>query len=330
VSAVELVSLADPERWRAALRDVRHGFAHTWESCHAHHLTTGQATHLLVVEADGARVVCPLAERTAGDRADVVTPYGFSGFAGTGPCPSLPAAWARFAGEQGYVCGYVVLNPLFHDPTYTDPGDVHPVKHVHVLDLTRGEDELYAALSANRRRQLRGWHAGTHDLDRDRLVAFFLAEYPRFMARKAASAQFDFARPTLEALCALPDVFLLGAEGPDGRLEAVSVFAHTPHAGDFLLNAALPGAAHHSVPLLWSAASRLRELGVPSLNLGAGVTEGDSLAEFKARFGGRRLPLHVLRQVFDREAYDRLCRERGADPGDVTGYFPPYRRPRRL
>jgi hypothetical protein len=227
------------------------------------------------------------------------------------------------------VCGYVVLNPLFQDPTYADPGDVHPVKHVHVLDLTRSGAELHAALSANRRRQLRGWRPGAHEHDRHRLVAFFLAEYPRFMSRKEAGAPFAFSRPTLEALCALPNVFLLGAEDPDGRLEAVSVFAHTPHAGDFLLNAALPGAAHHSAPLLWSAAHRLRELGIPSLNLGGGVTEGDSLAEFKARFGGRRLPLLVLRQVFDREAYERLCREHGADPGDVAAYFPPYRRARR-
>ena len=88
--------------------------------------------------------------------------------------------------------------------------------------------------------------------------------------------------------------------------------------------------AHHSTHLLWSAAHRLRGLGVPSLNLGGGVAEGDSLARFKERFGARKLPLTALKQVYDRAAYERLCRERGADPDDIEAYFPPYRRPARV
>jgi hypothetical protein len=330
MSAVELVGLGEPGRWREALRGIPHGFAHTWESCHAHHLTTGHETFLLCVAADGVRVACPVAERPLDGRADVVTPYGFSGFSGTGPCRRLPELWARFARDRGYVCGYIGLSPLFGDPTYADAADVYPNKHVYALDLTRSEAELHAALSTNRRRQLRGWDPAAHDLDRERLVAFFLAEYPRFMARKDAGTQFAFSTATLEAICRLPNVFLLGAEGHDGTLEAVSVFAHTPDAGDFLLNAALTGAARHSTHLLWSAAHRLRGLGVPSLNLGGGVAEGDSLAQFKERFGARKLPLAALKQVYDRAAYERLCRERGADPDDIEGYFPPYRRPARV
>ncbi|HEV8152995.1 MAG TPA: hypothetical protein VGP78_08685 [Solirubrobacteraceae bacterium] len=330
MSAVELVGLGEPGRWREALRGIPHGFAHTWESCHAHHLTTGHETFLLCIAADGVRVACPVAERPLDGRADVVTPYGFSGFSGTGPCRRLPELWARFARDRGYVCGYIGLSPLFGDPTYADAADVHPNKHVYLLDLTRSEAELHAALSTNRRRQLRGWDPAAHDLDRERLVAFFLAEYPRFMARKDAGSQFAFSTATLEAICRLPNVFLLGAEGHDGTLEAVSVFAHTPDAGDFLLNAALTGAARHSTHLLWSAAHRLRGLGVPSLNLGGGVAEGDSLAQFKERFGARKLPLAALKQVYDRAAYERLCRERGADPDDIEGYFPPYRRPARV
>ena len=330
MSAVDLVGLGDPDRWRAALQGIPHSFAHTWESCHAHHLTTGYDTSLLCVSADGARVACPIAERPVDGRADVVTPYGFSGFSGTGPCAGLPGRWADFARERGYVCAYLGLSPLFGDPSFTDPADVHPNKHVYVLDLTRSEAELHAALSTNRRRQLRTWDPAAHDLDRERLVAFFLAEYPRFMARKDASAQYAFSRATLEAICRLPDVFLLGAERDDGTLEAASVFVHTPDAGEFLFNAALPGAAHHSTHLLWSAVHRLRGLGVPSLNLGGGVEEGDSLAQFKERFGARKVPLLALKQVFDRPVYERLCRERGADPDDVVAYFPPYRRPRRV
>ena len=41
MSALELVGLGEPDRWREALSGIPHGFAHTWESCHAHRLTTG-------------------------------------------------------------------------------------------------------------------------------------------------------------------------------------------------------------------------------------------------------------------------------------------------
>jgi hypothetical protein len=259
----------------------------------------------------------------------VVTPYGFSGFSGTGPCRRLPELWARFARDRGYVCGYIGLSPLFGDPTYADAADVHPNKHVYVLDLTRSEAELHAALSTNRRRQLRGWDPAAHDLDRDRLVAFFLAEYPRFMARKDAGTQYAFSTATLEAICVSPNVFLLGAEATTARSTRCRV-RPTPDAGDFLLNAALPGAARHSTHLLWSAAHRLRGLGVPSLNLGGGWPKVDSLAQFKERFGARKLPLAALKQVYDRAAYERLCRERGAGPRRHRGYFPPYRRPARI
>jgi hypothetical protein len=281
-----------------------------------------------VHEADGVRVACPIAERTIDGHRDVVTPYGFSGFSGTGPSPALPGRWWAFCRDRDYVCGYIGLNPLFGDPSFADPGHVEPNKHVYVLDLTLSVSDLNAALSTNRRRQLRTWDRAAHEHDRDRLVAFFLAEYPRFMTRKGAGSQYQFSTGTLEAICALENVFLLGAE-EDGALVSVSVFAHTPHAGDFLFNASLPGAAGHSTHLLWSAVHRMRDLGVPTLNLGGGVSEGDSLARFKERFGAQRVPLLALKQVYDPATYARLCRRHGYDPDDTAGFFPPYRRPRR-
>ncbi len=324
MSDTDLVPLSEPERWRRALEDIPHSFAHTWESCHAHSLTTGYETFLFCATSGDVRVTCPIAERPIDGRVDVVTPYGFSGFSGTGPAPGLPEQWRAFARERAYVCGYIGLSPLFGDPSFADPADVHPNKHVYVLDLTLGDQELHRALSVNRRRELRTWDPADHDLDRDRLMAFFLEQFPLFMRRKGAGPQYAFAAETLEAICRLPNAFLLGAER-DGVVEAVAVFAHTPHGGDFLFNASLPGGSWHSTHLLWSAVKRLRQVGVPLLNLGGGVEEEDSVARYKERFGPRKVPLVALKQVYDRPAYERLCRDRGRDPRDTSGFFPPYR-----
>jgi hypothetical protein len=319
-----VVGLDEPTRWRQLLDGLPHGFAHTWESCYAHSLTTGHPTFLYHGEADGARVACPIAERPADGSADVVTPPGFSGFVGSGPCPSFPALWEAFAHKRGYVCGYVALNPLFGHPTYTDPTDVHPVNDVYVLDLTLGERELHRRLSRNRRRELRDWRGDTLEDDRDRLTEFLLSHYHTFMRAHDFGRQFDFSRSTLEAICRADNVFLLGAVA-GGQLEAVRVVGYTPHGADDLFMVSVGGGVRHNTGLIWSAVHRLLDMGVPAYNLGAGVRPGDEIARSKERWGAARLPLNAVKQVYDPARYELLCRQRGKDPGDRTGYFPAYR-----
>jgi hypothetical protein len=318
-----LISLEKPEEWEQALAGVPHVFGHTWGSCGA--LSIGNdPVSLYVTEVGGVRVACPLIEKSIGGLRDVATPYGFSGITGTAPAPEFPAQWREFAAQRGYVAGYLAINALFGDDTYADPEAVTIANQTYVLDLSQGIDGLWAGLSTNRKRQLRDWDAGDHETEGEELAAFFVEHYPLTMERKEAAGRHRFPPATLAALCELPNAFLVGARA-EGRLESVSIFGHTPYAGDFLFNAALPGCAHHSVGLIWSAVHRLVDLGIPWLNLGGGMSPGDSLADFKARFGARPLPMRAVKAVYDPPAYEDLCRRHGADPGDRDGFFPAYR-----
>ena len=317
------IPLTDPDGWRAALDGVPHAFAHTWGSCRAMQLTSGLETFLYRYEADGVRVVCPFAIRRHRGHPDLLTPYGFSGFAGTGPCPAFPERWARFAAEAGFVCGYVGLNPVLDGRWYHAP-DAVEFNTAFLLDLTASEAALFARLSTNRRRQIREWSRGgvTVVTDRDRLAAFFAEHLRAFLDERRAARVYYLSAATLEALFSLDEVLLLGAE-VRGRLEAVSVFAHTAHVGDYLFNVSVPDGRRHSAPLIWEGALRLRASGVPVLNLGGGIRPGDGVAGFKVRFGGREVPLRSLRQVYDASTFVRLCREAGVEPSR-SGYFPPY------
>jgi hypothetical protein len=318
-----LISLGEREEWEQALGGVRHVFGHTWGSCSA--LSAGgDPVSLYVADFDGVRVACPLIEKTIEGRRDVATPYGFSGLTGTAPAPELPARWREFAAQRGYVAGYLAINPLFGDDSYVDPDTVTVVNDTFVLDLREGVDGAWGRLSTNRRRQLRGFELSRYEIDGDELSDFFVATYPQAMARKGAAERHRFGPETLRALCGLPSTFLVGARGEAG-IESVSLFGDTPHAGDFLFNAALPGCAHHSVGLLWAGVHLLAERGVPWLNLGGGMSRGDSLADFKARFGATPLPMKAVKAVYDQAAYEDLCRCHGADPHDRSGFFPAYR-----
>jgi hypothetical protein len=279
---------------------------------------------LFVAEGEGKTVVCPLIEREIDGRLDLATPYGFSGLTGTGPWPGFAARWREFAAARGYVAGYLAVNALFGDESYADPETVTVANETYVIDLRDGVEGAWSRLSTNRRRQLREWRAENYEVDGAELVEFFVAQYPQTMERKEAAARHRFPAATLAALCELPETFLVGARGSQG-VESVSLFGWTPHAGDFVFNAALPGCAHHSVPLIWSAVHLLVEREVPWFNLGGGMSPGDSLADFKSRFGAQPLPMRAVKAVYDPAAYEDLCRRHGGDPNDRDGYFPAYR-----
>jgi hypothetical protein len=318
-----LIPLEEPEEWGQALAGIHHVFGHTWGSCGA--LSVGNdPVSLYVTEVGGAQVACPLIEKSIGGLRDVATPYGFSGLTGTAPAPEFPAHWREFAAQRGYVAGYLAINALFGDDTYADPETVTVANEAYVIDLAQGIEAVWAGLSTNRKRQLRDWDAADYETDGEELAAFFVEQYPLTMERKGAAERHRFPPATLAALCELPNAFLVGAR-TERRLESVSIFGHSPHAGDFLFNAALPGCAHHSVGLIWTAVHRLVELGIPWLNLGGGMSPGDSLADFKARFGARPLPMRAVKAVYDHAAYEELCRQRGADPDERDGFFPAYR-----
>lgn len=324
MTADRCIPLSERGEWEAALAGIPHVFGHTWGSCHALSLDGGGDPSLYVAEEGERRVACPLVERPIEGRLDVATPYGFSGLTGTGPWPGFAERWGQFAAARGYVAGYLAINALFGDDTYADPATVTVANETYALDLSAGVDALWAGLSTNRKRQLRDWDPDGYEAEGEELAAFFVEQYPLTMERKEAAARHRFGAATLAALCELPNTFLIGARA-EGRLESVSIFGYSPHAGDFLFNAALPGCAHHSVALIWSAVHQLVELGIPWLNLGGGMSPGDSLADFKSRFGARPLPMRAVKAVYDPPAYEDLCRRHSADPGDRDGFFPAYR-----
>ncbi|MCU1380092.1 MAG: hypothetical protein JWN29_3075 [Acidimicrobiales bacterium] len=322
----ERVPLACRARWDELVAAVPHALFHTAGYVAAMQRSSSAETYLYAVRSGGRLAICPVAERRLADTTDAYTPYGFGGFVGDGPLDAARRHWRRFADRSGYVCAYIGLNPVLDVDPCTDGARVE--KDLFVLDLTLDLSTLHANLSTNRRRQLHGWAAQRSALttDRDRLRAFFLDALPGFMDRRRAAGIYRLTPQTIDALFELESTLAVGC-GVSGRLEAVSVFGFTPWSGDFLFNVSVPGGERHSVSLLWWAVEELQARGVPTLNLGGGVRAGDSLEQFKARFGARRVPLRSLREVYRPGVYRSLCRWAGVDADADGAYFPPYRAP---
>jgi hypothetical protein len=321
----DIIGIDDPTGWRRALTGIPHGFNHTWEYCHAVTLTSGLRTFLYSFANDDARIVCPLSEREFGGHVDLVTPGGFSGFVGNRSCVEFSRHWNEFAAGR-YVCGYIVLHPLFADDTHFAGETPSPYNLVHFLDLRLDEEDLLARMSRNRRREIAGGDRGTSRIstDRDAVAEFFLGGFEEHWKRKQASRAYLVSRATLSFLLSRDDVFIIGVEG-EGRVEAAYVYGYTPHEGLGLFQVSIPGGERHTARMVWHAVKHLKSLGVPIMNLGGGVREGDAIAEAKRRLGTWTKPLRALKQVYQLDTYTGLCEQAGADPGDRSSYFPPFR-----
>jgi hypothetical protein len=83
--------------------------------------------------------------------------------------------------------------------------------------------------------------------------------------------------------------------------------------------------------LLYEAANWGRENGLKALHLGGGLGVEDSLFHFKKQFNRQgRIGFCIGRNIFDREAYDKLLqlRKQGCSDFDVeNSYYIQYRNP---
>lgn len=317
------IPLESASAWRDAFYGIKHTFGHTWENCYAMHMTTGHKTYLYCFESETSRMVCPVSERDYQGHGDILKPFGFSGFVGEGVCPDFGSYWKEFARKQGYVCGYLGINPIFDYSSLFDADEICEHDVIHVLDLSPDVDEIFSRLHHGRRRGLKAWNGGAAELvfDRPALKKFFLENYTEFHRKKNSAAFYFFSNETLEFLLNQENVMLVGA-GRDGKLEAVTLFAFTADAADALFNISIPEGQQHSSGLIWCGVKQLKALNIPLLNLGGG---GGGCADFKKRFGCNVLPLKCLKQVYQADVYERLCRTRTVGPGSRSGYFPVYR-----
>lgn len=321
------ISLDSKSDWAKALNGVKHSFAHTWGNCYSMSLTTKNKTFLFSYENEEVMIICPIAEREYVGIKDIVTPYGFSGFTGNGDCKDFFNSWNDFVRKNNYVCGYISLNPLLQNDNYYDVKDAFVSTSLYFIDLRLSLTELYEKLDANRKKLIKNYRKFEAEFiyDRNLLTDFFIDNYYDFLKRINASSANYFSKETLEYLCSLENIYMVGA-GTGKKIDAVYIFGHTEYIADCLFNVANAEGREYSPLLLWCGLKFFRKKKIPVLNLGGGIREDDSVALSKQRFGAYKLPFINLKQVYNKEIYESLCLKKGIDPEDRSEYFPAYRK----
>jgi lipid II:glycine glycyltransferase (peptidoglycan interpeptide bridge formation enzyme) len=242
---------------------------------------------------------------------------------------------AEVLSSEGIVSVFVRLHPLLEPSA---PGGIGSlVRHGDTvsIDLTLDRDTLWSQLRRNHRQQIRqSIDAGNpFSVDSDaRHWREFRRLYHATMSRVNADAYYFFDDAYFDGLReALDGQIHLGVVEIDGDVAAAGLFVETcgivemhltAHDERFLATQPMKHVFHGITEWAQDRGARVMHLGG-----GRGGAE-DSLLHFKSGFSPLRNPFHTLRIVARPMDYRRLVAERdpSADPSDVDGYFPLYRR----
>jgi hypothetical protein len=332
-----LVSEHDATGWSAALSGLPVAFGHQLPFVRAAARALGAQAVLWQHETPGGtRAACPLLLRADASGADIATPWGFAGFTCNATDATadnaLAIAWSDFWRGQGVLAAYVQLSPWVDGAAAgtgweAQGGAWSAGRDCLWWDLRPAPDALLAGMRAKQRQLLRKWlrEDARPEFDQAALREAFVALYPAFARRAEVAAAYRFDVEALDALALAPGAWLAGARGPDGAVEAVTLFGLVDGLGDSVLSASTEAGRRHSRGLYWLGALALRERGATAMNLGGGVAEGDGLGAFKARLGALPRATRRLRQVFDEPAFVAACTRAGRDPNSM--FFPPWRAP---
>ena len=281
-------------------------------------LEAEKVTH--TVEIGGLRLPAIVREIEADGRLDAISPYGYPGGSGLQGPPLDPGAvdWS----ETGLV-SFFVRDRIGEDSCFAG-GTVR--NYVHIAD---GDSGIRKRLREQiRRSERRGWAVATvrgPEAGRETRAAFERA-YAETMARTGAAERYLYPSEYFSTLLRSECSWLLMAsrdqEPAGGSAGAIAV------ASDGFLHYYLGGTADEALaesPMknLFAAMIRLgEELGLP-VNLGGGLSPGDSLDEFKRGFSNGEALFRTHELVCDPAAYEKLVALGGAAP---EGFFPAYRR----
>jgi len=276
-------------------------------------------THTLRVSDSGVSIATPVIVREipGSEQRDAISPYGYPGAGvegGVGPDAS-DVDWSGTGLISAFLRDRVGGEACFASATERSP--------LQVADPSVERKSRMSDRQQIRRNERDGYRIERldgPDATAEHRTAY-AAAYDQTMARANADERYLYGIDYWERLLSSPRSWLFLVRAPDGDTAAGAIAV----LSDGVVHYYLSGTAdsHRSASpaknLIAAVIDFAEELGVP-MNLGGGVTPGDSLEAFKQGFANAELPFRTHEIVCDLDAYRELAGDR-----PDTGFFPLYR-----
>lgn len=313
----QLIPLACRTDWESHLCDMPHAPGQTWAFNHAISLSAKLPTFLYSAVGDCFKAACPVAIRNKNEQNDIVTPYGASMIT-DGSNSNFYEEMQHFFISQQIICGYLAVHPTQNSIAFTEQ---HIGGTIYIHDLVGSEADWLTAMSKSSRYELTQWLKQDYDIISDKhiLAQHIVNLYGETLSRVNAATVYYFQPETLINILMHPHTIALGIKNHT-QVEAISLFPYTPYMADYFLNASTLKGRQHTRGLIWHAMRTLKKIHIPQLNLGGGVKPGDHLDDFKRRLAGKPQTHGVLKQIYNKNVFTKLCESIDSS----TTYFPPY------
>jgi hypothetical protein len=310
------------ERWNNTISSLPYSFEYTAQYAKAIELAHGNPVLLFAYENKTGITVIPFSTRQYDNTIDIYSPYGTYGILSSQPSQEWLPIWLEFVTSQRYVCSYLVVNPFF--PPHIDSSlseTMAPGNPIYTLDLSLSISALVDNLDENYRREITKLQQSSAQIitDKQQLTPIFLRLYAQFIQSINAKSIYHFSEAALLELIADENAVLIGIKNNE-TIEAVSLFLYSDWVCNFFLSAALENGRKYSRLILWEAINICKQKNIAYFNLGGGITQEDSLAKFKKRFGSKETRVSNLKQIYDGNLFSNLCE--GKELKD--NFFPPY------
>lgn len=274
--------------------------------------------HTLAIEG-GTEVRLPVIVRPieGADRIDATSPYGYPGAAEAPDSPPDPGKidWSGTGLVSLFVRDRIGERPCLKGGTVRS--------QVHIAD-PGGEGGMRKRLREQiRSNERRGWTVESlrgPEVGGDARSAFERA-YEETMRRTGASERYLYPSEYFERILSNHSAWLLVAALDGGEPEAGAIAVRSDDHLHYYLGGTADAALEDSpMKNLFAAMISLAgELGL-SLNLGGGVTPGNSLDSFKRGFANAEAPFRTHEVICDAAAYGEL----GSGKAEED-FFPAYR-----
>ena len=276
-------------------------------------------THTLRVVADGGAIAAPVILRDipGSDLRDAISPYGYPGATVEGDARpnSGEVDWSATGLVSVFLRDRVGGEPCFADATersmlqVADPARERKSRMSDRQQIRRNERDGYSV------DRLDGPDAGPGER------SAYAAAYDETMARANAAERYLYGRDYWDRLLSSRRAWLFLIRAAGGEVAAGAIAVLSDGVVHYYLSGTTDAhlAASPAKNLIAAVIDFAAELGAP-MNLGGGVTPGDSLEAFKRGFANSELPFRTHEIVCDPGAYGELTAGR-----EDTGFFPLYR-----
>lgn len=273
------------------------------------------------------------------DLYDIISPYGYTGYLRNNDQIDMNKFFSVFKSycqENNIVSEFVRFNPFLENSAYA-PAEVAIQKWNDTvsIDISQDEEMIWKDMSSERRNRIRkAINNNINIIEDDKLnnLNEFCDIYYHTMDNVNAQQYYYFTKEWFNQLAY--------------NLKGKATLYHAIYNDSIIASALMiyqKSIAHYYLGgtlyemrklepfslLLYRAAIGLKSKGFKLFNLGGGLSQNDSLFQYKAKFSKLTAKYYIAKNIYNKEIYQYLTLLRSAQEPQYNGepYFPAYRGP---